>query len=76
MTVFHGEDTALILSIKDLVKNVSLHMKFENPSGKGWKYIKEDDGTVQQVAHNFEGIGVFSSPSLGKMIPRNVVLGR
>ena len=43
---------------------------------KGWNYIKEDDGTVQRVAHDFEGIGVFSSPSLGKIIPRNVVLGR
>jgi hypothetical protein len=43
---------------------------------RGWKYIIEDDGTAQRLAHNFEGIGVFSSPSLGKMIPRNVVLGR
>ena len=43
---------------------------------RGWKYIEEDDGTVQRLAHNFEGIGVFSSPSLGKTIPRNVVLGR
>jgi hypothetical protein len=29
---------------------------------RGWKYIEEDDGTVQRLAHNFEGIGVFSSP--------------
>lgn len=43
---------------------------------KGWKYLKEDDGTAQRLAYDFEGIGVFSSPSLGKMIPRNVVLGR
>ena len=43
---------------------------------RGWKYIEEDDGTVKQLAYNFEGIGVFSSPSLGKIIPRNVVLGR
>jgi hypothetical protein len=43
---------------------------------RGWKYLKEDDGTAQRLAHDFEGIGVFSSPSLGKMIPRNVVLGR
>jgi hypothetical protein len=43
---------------------------------KDWEYIKEDDGTVQRLAQDFEGIGVFSSPSLGKMIPRNVVLGR
>jgi hypothetical protein len=43
---------------------------------KGWTYIKEDDGTAQHVAHDFEGIGVFSSPSLGKIIPCNVVLGR
>ncbi len=43
---------------------------------KGWKYIKEDDGTAQHVAHDFEGIGVFSSPSIGKIIPCNVVLGR
>lgn len=43
---------------------------------RGWKYLKEDDGTAQRLAYDFEGIGVFSSPSLGKMIPRNVVLGR
>ena len=43
---------------------------------RGWKYLKEDDGTAQHVARGFEGIGVFSSPSLGKIIPRNVVLGR
>ena len=42
---------------------------------KGWKYLKEDDGTAQHVSNDFEGIGVFSSPSLGKMIPRNVVHG-
>ena len=42
---------------------------------KGWKYIEIDDGTAQKLAQGFEGIGVFSSPSLGKMIPRNVVLG-
>jgi hypothetical protein len=44
--------------------------------GRGWKYIKEDDDTAQRVAHDFEGIGVFTSPSLGKIIPRNVVFGR
>jgi hypothetical protein len=43
---------------------------------KGWKYLTEDDGTAQHIAKDFEGIGVFSSPSLGTMIPRNVVLGR
>jgi hypothetical protein len=43
---------------------------------RGWKLIKEDDGTVQRLAQDFEGIGIFSSPSLGKMIPRNVVLGK
>ena len=43
---------------------------------RGWKYIIEDDGTAQRLAYDFEGIGVFSSPSLGKMIPRNVVFGR
>jgi hypothetical protein len=43
---------------------------------RGWEYLKEDEGTVQLLAHDFEGIGVFSSPSLGKMIPRNVVFGR
>jgi hypothetical protein len=43
---------------------------------KGWKYIREDNDTIQRFAHDFEGIGVFSSPSLGKMIPLNVVLGR
>jgi hypothetical protein len=43
---------------------------------RGWKYLKEDDGTAQRVAHDFEGISVFSSPSLGKIMPCNVVLGR
>jgi hypothetical protein len=42
---------------------------------KGWKYLKEDDGIAQRLAYDFEGIGVFLSPSLRKIIPRNVVLG-
>ena len=43
---------------------------------RAWQYIKEDDGTIQRIVHDFEGIGVFSSPSLGKIIPCNVVIGR
>ena len=72
----------IALFIYAIVKEGRKHQKAPNvffkklAERKGWKYLKEDDGTAQHVSNDFEGIGVFSSPSLGKMIPRNVVHGR
>jgi len=39
------------------------------------RYQKEDDGKAQGFARDFDGIGRFSSPSLGKVIPKDVVHG-
>jgi hypothetical protein len=39
------------------------------------RYQEEDDGTAQGFAKDFDGIGRFSSPSLGKVIPKDVVDG-
>ena len=41
----------------------------------GLRYREEDDGDAQAFAEGFEGIGRFSSPSLGKVIPQDVVHG-
>lgn len=41
----------------------------------GLSYREEDDGTAQEFAKDFDGIGRFSSPSLGKVIPKDVVDG-
>ncbi len=41
----------------------------------GLRYQKEDDGKAQGFAREFDGIGRFSSPSLGKVIPKDVVDG-
>ena len=41
----------------------------------GLSYKDEDDGKAQGFAQNFDGIGRFSSPSLGKVIPKDVVDG-
>ena len=38
-------------------------------------YRGEDDGRAQAFAEGFDGIGRFSSPSLGKVIPQDVVRG-
>jgi len=38
-------------------------------------YQEEDDGKAQGFAQDFDGIGRFSSPSLGKVIPKDVVDG-
>ncbi len=38
-------------------------------------YRGEDDGSAQAFADGFDGIGQFSSPSLGKVIPKDVVRG-
>ena len=42
---------------------------------KGMRYQEEDDGKAQGFAQDFEGIGRFYSPSLGKVIPKDVVDG-
>ena len=41
----------------------------------GLRYQEEDDGKAQGFAQDFDGIGRFSSPSLGKIIPKDVVDG-
>ena len=77
-----GVPLFIALFIYAIVKEGKRHQKAPNvffkklAEHKGWKYLKEDDGTALHVSNGFEGIGVFSSPSLGKMIPRNVVHGR
>lgn len=38
-------------------------------------YLKKDDGKVQKFASDFDGIGRFKSPSLGKILPKDVVFG-
>lgn len=39
-------------------------------------YREEDDGTAQEFARDFDGIGRFKSSSAGKVIPKDVVTGR
>ena len=41
----------------------------------GLRYLEEDDGKAQDFAGDFDGIGRFSSPSLGKVLPEDVVDG-
>ncbi|MGD8840877.1 MAG: hypothetical protein PVI70_14845 [Gammaproteobacteria bacterium] len=41
----------------------------------GLRYRQEDDGTAQRYAKDFDGIGRFSSPSLGEVLPKDVVDG-
>ena len=41
----------------------------------GLRYQEKDDGKAQGFAQDFDGIGRFSSPSLGKVIPKDVVDG-
>jgi len=41
----------------------------------GLQYQEEDDGNAQRFAKDFDGIGQFNSPSLGKIIPNDVVEG-
>ena len=41
----------------------------------GVHYREQDDGRAQEFARNFDGIGQFRSPSLGKLIPKDVVYG-
>jgi len=39
------------------------------------RYQQEDDGKAQGFAHDLDGIGQFKSPSLGLVIPKDVVSG-
>ncbi len=41
----------------------------------GLRYQEVDSGKAQSFARSFDGIGRFSSPSLGKVIPKDVVYG-
>lgn len=41
----------------------------------GLQYQEEDDGKAQRFTKDFDGIGRFKSPSLGKIIPNDVVEG-
>lgn len=41
----------------------------------GMEYLVSDDGTARDFAADLDGIGRFSSPSLGAAIPRDVVRG-
>ena len=51
----------------------SVFKKFADKNGL--HYQEEDDGKAQVFAQDFDGIGRFSSPSLGKVIPNDVVAG-
>jgi len=42
----------------------------------GLRYQEVDDGKAQGFARDFDGIGRFSSPSLGQVIPKDVVDGK
>ena len=41
----------------------------------GWRHLAVDDGTAEALAQGFDDFARFSSPSLGKLTPKNVVLG-
>ena len=41
----------------------------------GLNYREEDDGIAREFARDFDGIGRFESPSLGKVIPKDIVSG-
>lgn len=43
--------------------------------GAGLTYAAGDDGTAQHFAADMDGIGRFSSPSLGRLVPTDVVSG-
>jgi hypothetical protein len=42
----------------------------------GLRYLEQDDGKAQMFAQDFDGIGRFSSPSLGRIVPRDAVEGK
>ena len=43
--------------------------------GAGLTYVAADDGTAQDFARDMDGIGRFSSPSLGTLVPTDVASG-
>lgn len=43
---------------------------------KGRRFAETDDGTARDMADGLEAVGVFQSPSLGRVIPQNVVTGK
>ncbi|XKE46944.1 hypothetical protein LG302_07355 [Halomonas organivorans] len=43
---------------------------------QGLSYLDEDDGRVQEFTQDFDGVGRFFSPSLGQVIPKDVVSGK
>ena len=43
--------------------------------GAGLTYVATDDGTAQDFAMDMDGIGRFSSPSLGSLVPTDVASG-
>lgn len=42
---------------------------------KGRRFCESDDGTAQQMADGLEAVGIFHSPSLGPVLPKNVISG-
>ncbi len=44
-------------------------------AGGGWRYLPSDDGTAEALSQGFDDFAQFSSPSLGKLTPENVVVG-
>lgn len=43
---------------------------------RGFVYLESDDGRASRFAADLDGIGQFTSPSLGTVTPRDVVVGR
>lgn len=43
--------------------------------GKGFHYEPQDDGKAERFAKDLDGLGQFVSPSLGRLIPQDVVVG-
>ncbi|AKB85514.1 hypothetical protein [Methanococcoides methylutens] len=66
-----------ILLVKEARKQKKTSMSvFESYAiSHGWTYMQKDDGTIQKLAKDFQSIGRFNSPSLGNIIPENVVIG-
>ncbi|MEL4305242.1 hypothetical protein [Methanococcoides sp. LMO-2] len=66
-----------ILLVKEAKKQKKTSIPlFENyAKSHNWTYMQEDDGTVQNLAKDLQGIGRFNSPSLGKIAPENVIIG-
>jgi len=65
---------AFIKGVKKQKQAASLLFK-EFADSHGWKYEEKDSGIIQRLAKDFQGIGIFSSPSLGKITPKTLMLG-